>query len=607
MASLPPLVLRLAIVSIVGSQAGCTASRYYLALPPVRAGLGSEDRPCVLSVEVEDWRRDTLTQQKCGAWTDREMSDIMEHAWVFFPHFAIGATSRVGRDCPTCWLDVQRPKGDDAVQITLHVPPDQAVMARYVGGLSDGLFTGPGKLEMARTPSCTRYCQDFFIVDGVVADALTVEGVWREGLLEAVDGFQGSYAREGAGHYEGGLRFDPLRGLLPHGEGTWRGDDGSTYDGGWRDGVRDGRGGASAASGERYDGGWRDGRWHGDGVLASPDGARFEGTFASGRRVGHGVQRYADGTIYEGLWVDDLPEGPGVRTGVAGVRVSGTFERGALLPGAATLEWPDGARFEGRVTDGLPHGRGVWVWADGSAYDGSWEHGRPAGRGVVRWPDGALWMGPWIDGQPAGCGLLREPGAEPVVGTWVLGLPSEAGCRAAPDVWAKDDLPGFEAHGLVADAIVTTWWAQRQRRAEREAAAARYDAGAPRFVHFAGPERADAGDGEASVTDDEPSGRTVRFGLAWPATHKQRLVHPSCRVDGGLSVSVDGEAAEPMIAGVLDLAFSLELPGGTTPTVCATLEGACGAWTGCAAVDVPPDRTGAVVFSRVPLDAVPDR
>ena len=64
------------------------------------------------------------------------------------------------------------------------------------------------------------------------------------------------------------------------GRGTWRGRDGSIYDGEWRDGRIEGRG-----------------------TYTYPDLAMYEGEFKAGVKAGRGTLTHADGESYDGeVW-----------------------------------------------------------------------------------------------------------------------------------------------------------------------------------------------------------------------------------------------------------------------------------------------------------------
>ena len=103
----------------------------------------------------------------------------------------------------------------------------------------------------------------------------------------------------------------------PHGFGRATYGDGSTYEGDFRRGVRDGFGTLTLPASDdddddeeraraRYVGGWRDDVPHGDGRQISSDGCALEGTFSGGMPVGDVVSTYADGVAVR--YVGELGE-----------------------------------------------------------------------------------------------------------------------------------------------------------------------------------------------------------------------------------------------------------------------------------------------------------
>ena len=132
--------------------------------------------------------------------------------------------------------------------------------------------------------------------------------------------------------------------------------DGSTYEGDFRRGVRDGFGTLTLPASDdnddderaraRYVGGWRDDVPHGDGRQISSDGCALEGTFSGGMPVGDVVSTYADGVAvrYVGELGEDGDYG-GVGTSReedVGGCVTAVWSRGELAEGLAAWQERDG-------------------------------------------------------------------------------------------------------------------------------------------------------------------------------------------------------------------------------------------------------------------------
>lgn len=88
--------------------------------------------------------------------------------------------------------------------------------------------------------------------------------------------------------------------------------DGATYEGFYKNGLREGAGRYTFASGRGfYSGDWLAGQKHGVGTMRYPDKSRYTGEFRAGKRHGQGTYTYANGDRYCGNWVNDVREGPG--------------------------------------------------------------------------------------------------------------------------------------------------------------------------------------------------------------------------------------------------------------------------------------------------------
>ncbi|HVL35252.1 MAG TPA: hypothetical protein VM489_06225 [Burkholderiales bacterium] len=110
---------------------------------------------------------------------------------------------------------------------------------------------------------------------------------------------------------QGSYRGPCVNGLA-EGEGEAVGT--ARYRGGFRAGLKHGRGVKEWPSGDRYEGEWADDRRHGAGVYTWGRGRwageRYEGGYREDRRHGFGVYRWPSGDVYAGPWEDDRIAGP---------------------------------------------------------------------------------------------------------------------------------------------------------------------------------------------------------------------------------------------------------------------------------------------------------
>ncbi len=81
----------------------------------------------------------------------------------------------------------------------------------------------------------------------------------------------------------------------------------STYEGEYKNGIREGKGKFSHADGSVKTGTFVNGQLMGRGIAETEDGHRYEGEFINYRLHGKGKLEFANGTIFEGYFVSDAP------------------------------------------------------------------------------------------------------------------------------------------------------------------------------------------------------------------------------------------------------------------------------------------------------------
>mmetsp|Transcript_67108 Transcript_67108/g.216466 ORF Transcript_67108/g.216466 Transcript_67108/m.216466 type:complete len:339 (-) Transcript_67108:45-1061(-) len=107
---------------------------------------------------------------------------------------------------------------------------------------------------------------------------------------------------------------------------------------------------------------------------------------------------------FEGEWRDLRPDtGHGrVFDPYSGCGFEGELRGGFLWTCTGKGLLPHGSHFEGRVEQGLPHGRGREVRPDGTVLEGEFHQGKLHGPGRVTDPQGRLDEGEWEDGVLSG-------------------------------------------------------------------------------------------------------------------------------------------------------------------------------------------------------------
>ena len=204
------------------------------------------------------------------------------------------------------------------------------------------------------------------------------------------------------------LPGSPIPALLPKtavGPGPKRGyftyDDGSTYEGEFKDGRVHGYGTYTWADGTTYAGVFDAGLPHGEGRLTWPSGGAYEGSFQAGEMSGTGMMTWPTGNTYEGEFTADRIHGYGTLTWWDGMVYSGDFVYDAIH-GAGVLTWPDGTVYEGDFVRGRILGSGTMKWTSGDTYEGSLMYGDPHGEGVYTWRSGSRYVGSYHYGLAVG-------------------------------------------------------------------------------------------------------------------------------------------------------------------------------------------------------------
>lgn len=104
---------------------------------------------------------------------------------------------------------------------------------------------------------------------------------------------------------------------LRHGKGTLKFHDGSSYDGEFKSNRQEGQGTFKWMNkkdkqhfGHTYTGAWKDNYMNGEGVYNLPDGTSYEGQYVDGLKDGHGAFCTRNGHIMRCEWREGKPYGP---------------------------------------------------------------------------------------------------------------------------------------------------------------------------------------------------------------------------------------------------------------------------------------------------------
>ena len=85
-------------------------------------------------------------------------------------------------------------------------------------------------------------------------------------------------------------------------EGIQTFDNGDIYEGGFKDGLKHGKGKLITRNKRSYEGDWENDKPHGFGINTFPNGKVYTGNFSNGKPIGDGQWTYSDGRTYHGTW-----------------------------------------------------------------------------------------------------------------------------------------------------------------------------------------------------------------------------------------------------------------------------------------------------------------
>lgn len=101
------------------------------------------------------------------------------------------------------------------------------------------------------------------------------------------------------------------------------------------------------------------------------DGSKYEGEWKNGERHGKGTFYYTNGDKYIGDWVRDVQHGKGIYYFQNGERYEGDYADGERT-GKGIYVYPNGDKYVGQFKNGWQEGTGTFTWQNGAVYEGQW-------------------------------------------------------------------------------------------------------------------------------------------------------------------------------------------------------------------------------------------
>jgi hypothetical protein len=149
-------------------------------------------------------------------------------------------------------------------------------------------------------------------------------------------------------------------------------------------------------TGHKYTGGFKNGVRHGKGEMSMPGGRKIVGVWEN-NEIREGTYTEANGLTYEGQWMFRERSGRG------------------------TLTYPDGRKYTGEFKSNQRHGKGTMTYPDGRRYAGGFLYGERTGKGTMTYPDGRRYTGDFKGGEKDGHGIMAYPDGKKLEGTFRAG------------------------------------------------------------------------------------------------------------------------------------------------------------------------------------------
>ncbi len=207
---------------------------------------------------------------------------------------------------------------------------------------------------------------------------------------------------------------------------------GDTYEGGWKDGKKNGKGTMKFENGVIYDGDWKDDKIHGKGTLTFQNGENYTGDWKGDKMDSTGTWTYENGDKYTGEWKNDKKNGTGTFTFKNGDTYEGEWKDGqkngegtmkfknhliyaiytgvwedGQTHGKGTMKFTNGDKYDGDWKDSKMEGKGTWTYQSGDKYEGGWKNDKKNGTGTYEFKNGYIYKGEWKDGYVVASGKKK--------------------------------------------------------------------------------------------------------------------------------------------------------------------------------------------------------
>ncbi len=181
--------------------------------------------------------------------------------------------------------------------------------------------------------------------------------------------------------------------------------------------------------GSKYEGHWKNNIFNGWGRFIDYDGTLIECNFINGKANGKGMKKTLNGLLYIGDFIDNLKDGNGKEetnehiyegefkkdkkngNGKLIYKLLNDYYEGEFkdncITGVGFYTWKNKDTYKGTFVNGKMHGKGYYKWPDGGEYYGEYVNNIKEGNGKFKWSNGRIFEGQFKKGKPHGFGKLK--------------------------------------------------------------------------------------------------------------------------------------------------------------------------------------------------------
>lgn len=190
--------------------------------------------------------------------------------------------------------------------------------------------------------------------------------------------------------------------------GPYAYENGNTYTGQFKAGLREGIGEETTPDGDGYTGQWLRDMKHGKGRMLLANGDYYEGDFFENKPQGNGIYIRGfdkDKITYTGEFRNSEQNGYGVETYPGGACYKGDFKRNTKA-GTGEFLFPDQTKYKGDFKDNVANGKGKFLYSDGRYYEGEFKDNLKHGKGTYKMSKEVIYTGDFVQGKREGKGTI---------------------------------------------------------------------------------------------------------------------------------------------------------------------------------------------------------